>query len=335
MHRDFSDDLRSSIPEPPSTDGWMPAIRAKRRKRRLAAGGGVAVLAVALAVPLALTVIDRGRTAVPVGPSPSESAEAAVPTPGSTTPPCDDDEGNPVVASPVSDGVVVRAWLCGEQAYGEAGPREPLVQDPQRVVDAFRALPPMPGARCDVGNVLTAQRVVLEYADSAPGVIEIPQATCAEPVTDGAEERQGDSFLDELVGLWQEQRAHSAAPSMGEVTSSLQCGSTQPTMLDPGLPDVVTGVACPMLDDAELPAPTAFPDGLATQLAEALQTEAEARPDDFSPTGSRGTLLLAGAWGDVVVVECWDEGCTFRGDAEMMLWQPSGELADELDAILD
>ena len=56
MNDKFSDAFKSIVPEPPSADGFVPGARRKRRNRQLIAGGGVAALALAVAIPMAINL---------------------------------------------------------------------------------------------------------------------------------------------------------------------------------------------------------------------------------------------------------------------------------------
>lgn len=122
------------------------------------------------------------------------------------------DDGEPLPTG------AARAWLCGDlYPSGTLGPMEPLTHAPDRVAEMFNSLPvETPGACTEIGGPIYA--VVVDYPDGTRRVLTSETVNC-EVVTGGRV--GGQAFVEDLVTLWEQQRAVS--PTLFDADVSL-CG---------------------------------------------------------------------------------------------------------------
>ena len=370
MNDKFSDAFKSIVPEPPSTDGFVPGARRKRRNRQLIAGGGVAALALAVAIPMAINLSGQETMVASPVPSPTATSAPSTPTeptetPSETptqTPSTTADPGAVVVdLEPARDGMpgawacyqedgktpldaantgpdlptgLARVFLCGDapDGYMTVGPLDPLVVDPDRVVELFQAQPDYvkpeekedPEANCGYESS-SFYRLILEYKDGDKRVITYQHESC-QPVTDGTTQKAGEGFQEKIAELWADQRATATTtsdPLVGALCPALEF-SVLPVTLD----DTVAGIACSAQDGIQT-SRTTFDGDLAARIAAAAKAEGVAgNPDGLS----EDWIVLTDTWGDQFPMRRADDGAYFfRGDTEMMLWTPAPELAAEID----
>lgn len=366
MSNDFHDLFKQSVPEAPSTQGWVQGARRKRRKRRVVAGGVAALAVLGLAVPLALDLPGRSEPIVaspePMvtptateSPTPSESPEPSVePSSGQATEAsgpevelfpspdgrpgaaaCWNEAGEPVMEwhnSGTIEAGAARAWLCpNPQHYGTAGPLEPLVTDVDGLIEAFYAQPEVTSE--DAQSLAEWYTVVFEYPDGSKRSFsgDIQDSTA---MTDGEVRLQGSEafYRDEVAARWLAQRAEIGAPA-GAAQLPQECPVTvNQSLLQVPLGEITSGYAC-ALDQGEPTANVQIPAALAAAVgAEALADGVSAEAvDDGSLQDHR--LVLRDVWGDEIVLSKRSDRYEFRGDSSLMAWTPSQEFAAELDAL--
>ena len=357
MNDDYSDAFKSIVPEAPSTDGWSDGARRKRRNRGRVVAGVAAAAAIALIVPLSLTigsgatlVATPGRTesAFPrvAGPSPDPATDA----PGAAA--CWEGPGRPrqATADGAADGAV-RAWLCGdagssESLPGAVGPLEPLVDGVDEIVSFIGAQQTLDasGVTACTEEYALAYRVVLDYGDGTSRVVPGALHGC-KTIEDGATVRTGGQELYDLaLNLWSQQRERVDPP--GDVVAVSQCRPPSrsvvpdlPPALRPMLPltpdDAVTGSTCAEDPAAEYEASggsTLEPD-LAALIGHSLTTDSEeGLGEDHLPTW----VTITGAWGEAITMQqTGDDTFQWFDDHTPMLWEPPAALLTELEQSLE
>ncbi|HHT13794.1 MAG TPA: hypothetical protein GX013_11635 [Propionibacterium sp.] len=183
MNDQLSEAFEKAMPEQPATTGWGAAARRRVARRRAAAAGVAGVAAVALAVPMALT-LGGGETLV-AEPSPSEATErpdANYPVESYEVPECREAGGTRVEVTDLPDGKLPegaeRIWLCGGGEAGSVvhdtelvGARDALTVGVDRAVEAFNALNYVSGAAIDCLGDGSTYHVVVEYPDGESHVV--------------------------------------------------------------------------------------------------------------------------------------------------------------------
>lgn len=352
MNDKLHDAFKTVVPEAPETTGWVAGARRKRRNKQVAVGGAAAAVTLALAVPLAmnLSVFQPVQYASPT-PTPTQATNAAI-----TVAPEPARDGMPGAAAcfqedgftPITEGVtgpelptgVTKAYLCGDglQAFGTSGPMDPLVTNPDRIVEAFLALPAAPATPAEgCGYEASAPyRVILEYGNGEKRVLTGYEEDCAD-ATHGTTKKAGYGFQKTLVGLWEDQRSFALAPSPDAGVQALTCTPAQYSMMPIGLGDVTTGIFCsdlPIIPTQEPVEKVILDDALVAQIADKAVAEAVPGHPEALPGGESGVIVLTNQWGDIFPIHRFGHQYSFRGENEMMVWTPTGELAAQLDAAL-
>lgn len=258
--------------------GIVAGARRKRRRNRIA-GGVLAVALLAVATPLALQLSLGADDALLATPSPTSTKPDA--SPDENVPPelPSEDTGGltPQVCADVQGGLITpdnlptdadlpsgaaRVWLCGalvDPFTGAVGPREPLLTDPDRVVDAINSLERPPGwtddMACTAVGGLTFH-VVVDYPDRGRRVIEAETVNCGW-VGGWGNRSGGGRLLGELLPMWEAQR-QTVAPYTGEpplcdgFPTSLEetLVVAQSSFLDIDLSDLTRGAVCGLAADS-------------------------------------------------------------------------------------
>ncbi|RMB62041.1 hypothetical protein [Tessaracoccus antarcticus] len=234
-----------------------------------------------------------------------------------------------------------RVWLCGDlnaRFGGQLGLREPLVVDPDRVVDAINQLEPMPAREGDgcteVGGV--TYHLAIDYPDGRRRVISAETVNCRW-VGGWGGRVGGDALLEAIAPMWTEQRATHLSSDLGE--PRLCDGYPRSDTGEPRYPhtflpvdraEATSGALCGLPSDS-----TDFdgdvvqrwlPPALVTAIAEATPTPGA--PEDMRLTAGLPSIVLLNAFGDPLVLAVGEGGVVYLGE-EGGAWMPSGPLADE------
>lgn len=231
-------------------------------------------------------------------------------------------------------------WLCGkglDPAIAPAGPLEPLTgAAAQSAVDLYNALPlPDPNQAC-TEELGPSYFVVHSYADGTRLPVEIQDYGCR-VVAAGADVRVDSmTYLDGLVGLWNEQREASGVPM--ERPAPI-CSAT-PSIIPVDLAgDFTAGYACRNLfDDGQ--GGERGEEALAPELLESVVELAAASSyplpaEDPWPASTNDALVLLNQYGDPLQLMRMDDG-TYQwlvGD-QWIAWEPPSAVAVELDQLL-
>lgn len=362
MNDNFHDLFKQSVPEAPSTGGWVEGARRRRRGRQVVTGGVAGLAVVALAVPVALN-LSAGSAPVVASPEPSVSAPAPTaspeptgdpaPTAGSTSTDepglevslsprhdglpgasvCHDEAGEPVADSLLAGTIptgAARAWLCtNPNNYGTVGPLEPLVTDVDGLIEALYE---QPGLTDDTAQeIAEAYTVVLEFEDGRKMSFtgDIQDGTS---LSDGENSLQGSVafYRDEVEARWLAQRSEAGAP-VGEYVAQQECPllSYQRSLLPVSLDSVTGGYAC--ASEGDMTRAVELRESLAAEIGrEAL---ANGVPVEASEEGGNSALVLANTWGDQILLRKAGSSYEFRGEDHLMGWTPTPEFAAELDAL--
>ena len=228
---------------------------------------------------------------------------------------------------------VARAFLCGDglEGFGTAGPLDPLVLNPDRIVELFHAAP-APAKTEGCGYEASSQyRVVLRYNNGDTWVLTGYEEDC-QPITDGTTSKAGAGIRQKIIDMWLEQRALANQNDATAATKALTCNPAQYSMIPLKVADATGAVACGQLDIANPESPVVLDPALVAKIAAAAPAEAvPGQPDSTGPNVETGTILLTNAWGDIHPLTRWGNQYQFTGDTEMMVWTPSAELAAEMD----
>lgn len=272
---ELREEFLREAPEAPSTHGWADRVRSKHRRRRMAGSAVALGIVVALAVPLGISVV--GRTGEPVVPAEPAPAPATFPV-TTAAEVCDpyapihdvSDTDMPAVDELPDD--TARVWLCpdGTELTTVAFPPEPLTDEDavSTAIEMFNGL-----EQADLASIMCTQEMgmtyiaVFEYADGERIPVRGELFGCRFLVTgpnDDQTVRLGSQeYLEELTGLWADQRAETGeATPMGPEA----CDYGNVTLV-PSQPDRVSGgFACIVGPDSTGPA-VEIADDLARRLA--------------------------------------------------------------------
>lgn len=332
----------------PATTGWAGTIHARRRKTRLVTGVAAGVLAVALAVPVGIALLNQGggsSVAEPVlaATSPAETPVAPDETPQPGDPgvlPSDPEpiriggaavcqEAAQIVAGrdgqtgqPGLNEGATKAWLCGDGTF--SGPLDPLTVGVDEAVEAFLAQPPAPTDQICTMEYTMAYTVVFEYANGSLTPVTGELHGCR-TTNDGAGVRQGGAeFFDEVTRLWNAQRATSDF----RVEEPMACGDEVSSILPVDRGQIAAVAICTRTDDGwETSAPG---DNAALAGAVMESAEADAVPVDMWEARTPGRRLeLGDRWGSKLVLTELKDGRFLYTDADgtATAWTPSADLA--------
>ncbi|WP_040283313.1 hypothetical protein [Tessaracoccus massiliensis] len=331
MNDNFHDLFKASVPEAPSTRGWVEGARRKRRGRQLVTSGTAALAVVALAVPAALN-LSGGAEPIVASPEPTASAPAPTPDPtasGATgvdvslspnaegkpgAAACYGEDGEPAGershAGTIRTGAA-RAWLCtNPDNFGTGGPLEPLVVDVDGLVEALYAQPTLTD---DSAQAVAEHYTVVFEFDDGRRMSFSGDTRDSTALTDGVNSLQGSAafYRDEVEAGWLAQRARAGAPATG-YESPQECPvlSCQQSLLPVSLDRITGGYAC--TTDADT--------SRAVELRQSLAEDI-------------GWAALANAWGAQILLRKAGERYEFRGEDSLMGWTPAPGLATELDAL--
>lgn len=240
--------FQRQAPPAPSTHGWADRARARHRRRR-AAGGAVALGAVALlAVPLGVTLLNNtGEPVVPAEPAPTFPTISAAELCDPFVPPSETASENIVAIDELPD-EPARVWLCPDapDVSNVVFPDEPLT-DPEAVSEAIAAFNSYPDI--DLAAIMCTEEyrmtytAVFEYLDGQRLPVRGELHGCRLLYTGPADEvharEGGEEFLNTLTGLWATQRAESDEPAR---LGPEACQG--PTLIPADPAAVVGGFAC-------------------------------------------------------------------------------------------
>lgn len=356
----------------PATDPTKLREGAQRKRRNAqAARVAVAVVAlVALAVPLGMLWpgLRDPQIAEPT-PTPSASPSESE-SPESSTPPTEDpqlalasdvraainphesqpapaacygDDGQLLRATPGASAErgASRAWLCTDaEWYGEASPQDPLLQDVDRIVDLWEALPEFDGAtgpECQAEGATPVQ-IVLEY-DDGPRVIDIDEMNCG-GTTDGTVQKgEADQFLQEVSKLLVEQRHYVADATPAAATPT--CPASQYSLVG-AIPGQATAAwACDQIqgEDKILDISDDLRERIAADIAE-NSVDAATMEEQLADGSSLQDIVLVDTYGNTLRLNRLVGGEGFHylppgeGRNSYKVWIPSTpELKAEADAI--
>ncbi len=326
MDEKLRESLSSLVPRRPDTGDWGAVVR-KRRRRRIAVGSSLGAVALAVSILAGAMVLPGSEAPLLATPAPQASPTA---TPSMQT----DDytgveaqgcadlrDGRLTAAVPSGDlpTGATRAWLCGPQSpmpfAGQLGPREPLTDRVDRIVEAFNALPEGTGesiACTEVGGLTYS--VVLEYPD---GVMELPGETVNCAFVAGRP-GGGAEFLGTVEGYWDEARSRGQ-DLVGEVDmcanrsmkAAMDYTVGYGSFLDVRREDAVRGVVCSVAADAQgLDDPTVsvpIPSDLVAELATGELTPFEPGLS-FGQSIQPAHIVLLNRFGDPVSYGLADDG---------------------------
>lgn len=227
---------------------------------------------------------------------------------------------------------VKRAFFCADGAagFGTVGPLDPLITDPDRIVELFNAQPEHVETEECGYEYSTTYRIILDYVDGDKRIITGQQEPC-QPLTDGTTVKAGAGFDQKVVELWREQRAQYPAEDTTAATDALTCAPAQYSLIPMTIADVAGGIYCSELLEENPVDKVVLSQDLVGRIAEAAQADGVAGYPAAEPGGERGTLLLTNAWGDIFPMTRFGDEYQYVGDNEMMVWTPAPELAAEMD----
>ncbi|MEO7588416.1 MAG: hypothetical protein ABIS84_10375 [Arachnia sp.] len=239
-----------------------------------------------------------------------------------------------------------RVWLCGDlndPFGGQLGLREPLVTNPDRVVDAINQLQPMTSGgsgACTLVGGLT-YHLAIDYPDGRRRVISAETVNCRW-VGGWGGRVGGDALLEAITPMWTQQRATHPSSDLGEprlcdgYPRSDTGGPRYPhTFLPVDRAEATSGTLCGLPSDS-----TDFtgdvvqrwlPPALVTAIAEATPTPVA--PADVPLAAGLPSIVLLNAFGDPLVLAVGEGGAVYLGE-EGGVWTPSGPLADEWKEVL-
>ncbi len=228
---------------------------------------------------------------------------------------------------------VERVWMCGDlndPFDGPLGPREPLVTEPDRVIDAINALEPGPEGEvaCTAMGGLTFY-LAIDYSDGDRKVISAETVNCSFV---GGGRIGGGKLLNELQPMWAAQRASTGPPAgLGDpqlcdtYTSPQRMPGGYTSILNVAPSDAVSGAACGLSKDA-----TDF-DGdvlqrmLPTRVVSAIAKAATStEPTYHYSAPGLPYLVLLNEFGDPTTVGLLSDGDIQLADGP---WTPDDETA--------
>ncbi len=335
---DIHDLMHENTPDEPSTAGWADRVRGRRQRRRAVTGVAAGVLAVGLAVPVGVSLLNRPMQVA--RPADGTTAPAALPARDAGEV-CAEARQQMTVAiaattyanpgDPVLQEGAVRAWLCGDDSAeegmvsGTRGPLDPLTVDVDKAVSWFLdAQPSDPDQACTMEYRLTYV-VAFEYEDGSLIPVQGELHGCR-TVTDGSRYVDGgDGFLDLLTDLWLANRVDAELVSVDLCTT----GSVFAAKPE----DAVSAAVCiPAADGtrgaAHLPDPAAIGASIAANSVDVDSVTTALDPQST-------TLELMNSSGDILSLERLAEGgyLFFEGD-QARAWTPSTDESAVLDAAI-
>jgi len=210
-----------------------------------------------------------------------------------------------------------RVWMCGDlndPFDGPLGPREPLVTEPDRVIDAINALEPGPEGEvaCTAMGGLTFY-LAIDYPDGNRKVISAETVNCSFV---GGGRIGGGKLLNEIQPMWADQRA-SVGPPAGFGDPQLCDTFTSPQKLQGGYTsilnvtpsDAVSGAACGLSKDATDFGGDVLQRSLPTKVVDAIAEAATAnQSSDRYATPGLPYLVLLNEFGDPTTVDLLSNG---------------------------
>ena len=342
MNDDISRLLHDAAPEGPNPDSWADGARHQSSRRRTLGGVVAAMAAVALMIPVAVSLGGPDTTAVQATPSPTPSGRSE---PSPLQPPeCLDADGRMVTStgmpvSPLAEGAT-RLWLCAETlewarssgAYVIVGAPEPLTLGVDKALEAFNALGDIVPKSCP-GPRRYQAAVVVEYPNGETVVLGSSDSGCDAIGTRGG----WRSYLATLTELWTAQRETLDTRFTRDVRV---CPATE-SLLHPQAEEATRGYACPeTFPYDENSFQRALPTDLVGDIAEEISGVSTLREDGWPPDAGPPTLVLLNAYGDPVWLTQTNaeegnppEWRWTDGDGAHV-WTPSPELAARIDAEL-
>ena len=232
---------------------------------------------------------------------------------------------------------VARAWLCGDSAgFGGIGPIEPLITDPDRIVDAINALPATQSQACTAVGGPT-YNVALDYPDGTRRVVSMETVNCGFVGGWGGRDG-GPGLVDQVTEMWLDQREASPTPFTDEVSLCKPMDRTnywEPVtsfMLPVERAELVRGAVCGLPSDAagfdEEVVEIALPSDILMAIAQEDVLD-ESEPSIRYP--GQPYLVLLNQFGDPMVASVQAGGGGVLLDAmglEPEVWTPTAGLAD-------
>ncbi len=226
-----------------------------------------------------------------------------------------------------------RVWLCGDlndPFDGPLGPREPLVTEPDRVINAINALEPGPTGEvaCTAVGGLTFY-LAIDYPDGKRKVISAETVNCSFV---GGGRIGGEKLLNEIQPMWADQRA-SVGPPAGLGDPQLCDTFTSPQKLQGGYAsilnvtpsDAVSGAACGLSKDATDFGGDVLQRPLPTPVVNAIaEASTSAEPSYRSAPPGLPYLVLLNEFGDPATVALSSNGDVLLADGP---WTPDDETA--------
>lgn len=325
----------------PTTNGWAEEVRTRHRRNRVLTGVAAGVLAVGLAIPVGVTLVNRsGGTPVaspatqPPSVAPSDLEESAGPDPSD---PVDPPMGASICQSgademakrlaeaspqPVREGATT-AWLCGDGVY--QGPLDPLTEGVDDAVRAFLSQPEAPQDRACTMEYTMTYTVVFEYPDSTIIPVTGELHGCR-TTSDGATQREGgQEFLDTVKGLWTKQRASSDFIN----DTMTACAEARQPIIPVDLTQLVAAQVCTRKGEAWDTAGLGADEELARQIVDSVEQDVTEVGDTWEFRTPERRIELVDRFGGIfTLTELADGRYTFMdGKGNDKAWKPSPELA--------
>lgn len=341
---DIHDLMHENTPDEPSTAGWADQVRGRRRRGRTLTGVAAGVLAVGLAVPVGVSVLNRpveaarpadalGAPAGPPEPAPLQERTAAdvCAEAGPLMFVAANTTEYKVWGDPVLKEGAVRAWLCGDDtvqdgvAFGTRGPLDPLTVDVDKAISWFLTAP-----EADRDGVCTADYrltyiVAFEYDDGSLIPVSGELHGCR-TVTDGSRMTTGgEEFLDLLADLWATNRAPDfEAPAQ-------PCAATG-TILVAKPEDTTSAAVCRVEQDGTVRSAEVED---AAAIGAAIAADAVVADETQLSFSDLVTLELANKAGEIVRFDHLEDGTYLSYEnGTPMLWTPTADEAAVLDAAI-
>lgn len=332
--------LHDNTPDEPSTEGWAEKVRGHRRRGRTLTGVAAGVLAVGLAIPVGVSLMNRPTQV-------TRPADAVSPAPARPTLPdrdaaevCAETRELMTIAiaattyahpgEPVLKEGAVRAWLCGDDqadtTFGTRGPLDPLTADVDKAVSWFLNATPADSDQACTMEYRMTYTVAFEYADGSITPVQGELHGCR-TTTDGSKYANGgEEFLDLLTDLWTANRA-------ADLSADATLCSTQASILPAKPENAVSAAVCFIgnsgtLGTAQLGdvAPLAASIGANTVVSDGMNL-------DF---GVETIMLdLADKAGDMIQLQRLADGSyVFYADSQAKVWTPTADESALLDAAI-
>jgi hypothetical protein len=304
-------------------------------------GVAAGVLAVGLAVPIGVSVLNRPTQVAQPADGPAAPATLPERTAADV---CADAQARMTAAiegrdyatngDPVLVEGAVRAWLCGDDsveggvAFGTRGPLDPLTKDVDKAVTWFLdAVPSDPMQACTM-EYRMAYTVAFEYGDGSLIPVRGELHGCR-TVTDGSRTvNGGEEFLDLLTDLWTVNRAPDLSADGGLCTANASIFAARPEDARSASVCLIGGVG--LIGSAELSDDDALAVGEAV-AAGSVQTDGA----DLDFGVETVMLDLANQAGDMIRLQRLADGRYLSyADEQQLVWTPTTEEAAILDAAI-